>query len=81
MNCIGMEKSELDDHGIWNKIVLIDLDYETKTQEKCVTDYVLIFISTFKGAASSTLEEFRYYFFFRLTETYRNTKVITIHRE
>ena len=56
MNCIGMEKSELDDDGIWNKIVLKDLDYETKTQEKCVTDYVFNFISTFKGAASSTLE-------------------------
>lgn len=51
-----MEKSELDDDGIWNKIVLKDLDYETKTQEKCVTDYVFNFISTFKGAASSTLE-------------------------
>lgn len=59
MNCIGMEKSELDDDGIWNKIVLIDLDYETKTQEKCVTDYVFNFISTFKGAASSTLEAFQ----------------------
>jgi len=61
-----MEKSELDGNGIWNKIVLINLDYETKTQEKCVTDFVFIFISTFKGVASSSLEEFRYYFFFQI---------------
>ena len=41
MNCIGMEKSEQDDNGIWNKIVLKDLDYETKTQEYSISFQLL----------------------------------------